>query len=149
MNEINRFTIRVYGILEHENNILLSEEWIEDFHFTKFPGGGLEFGEGTKDCLKREFMEETGMEVEIGNHFYTTDFFQQSAFRKTDQILSVYYKVIPKSDPAIISTERFGFIQHGRQEYIKFKWISKDKLTADMLTFPIDKKVAGMIIDEL
>ena len=59
---INRFTIRVYGILFDENKrILVSDEFIRGDYFTKFPGGGLEIGEGTRDCLKREFKEETGV----------------------------------------------------------------------------------------
>ena len=34
-------------------------------YVTKFPGGGMEFGEGTIDCIKRECMEEFGEEVEV------------------------------------------------------------------------------------
>lgn len=63
------FNIRVYGILLDENNrLLVSDEFIRGNYFTKLPGGGLEFGEGTRECLKREFMEETGLEVEVGDH---------------------------------------------------------------------------------
>ena len=73
------FNIRVYGILLDKNKrVLISDEFIRGNYFTKFPGGGLEFGEGTRDCLKREFKEETGLDVEIKEHIYTTDFFQIS-----------------------------------------------------------------------
>ena len=55
------FTIRVYGILvNQEKQVLVSDEKIRGEYYTKFPGGGMEFGEGTRDCLKREFMEENG-----------------------------------------------------------------------------------------
>src|SRR6478736_6455356 len=91
-NLISRFTIRVYGILKYEHNrILLSDEFIRGDYFTKFPGGGMELGEGTRDCLKREFKEETGLDVTVGDHIYTTDYFQQSAFNNKDQIVSIYY----------------------------------------------------------
>src|SRR3982751_2006504 len=91
---IDRFTIRVYGILSDGNKrVLLSDEFIRGDYFTKFPGGGMEFGEGTRDCLKREFKEETGLDVIIGDHIYTTDYFQISAFNKRDQIVSIYYYV--------------------------------------------------------
>src|ERR1700760_3670370 len=87
-------TLRVYGILlGPDKKVLVSDEYIRGNYYTKFPGGGLEFGEGTRDCLKREFMEETGMNVEIGEHIYTTDFFQISAFNNKDQIISIYYTV--------------------------------------------------------
>ena len=79
---MSTFTIRVYGILMNDKNqVLVSDEYIRGNYYTKFPGGGLEFGEGTRDCLKREFMEEMGLKVEVGEHLYTTDFFQMSAFR--------------------------------------------------------------------
>src|SRR3954471_3109968 len=86
------FNIRVYGILIGENKqVLVSDEFIRGDYFTKFPGGGLEFGEGTRDCLKREFKEETGLAITVGEHIYTTDYYQVSAFNKKDQIISIYY----------------------------------------------------------
>ncbi|MDP4764480.1 MAG: NUDIX domain-containing protein, partial [Salibacteraceae bacterium] len=89
-----KFNVRVYGILiNDQNQLLVSDELIKNIRFTKFPGGGLEWGEGTRDCLVREFMEELNQPVEVLEHFYTTDYFQQSAFRETDQLISIYYKV--------------------------------------------------------
>ncbi len=71
---INRLTIRVYGILFDEHKrILVSDEFIRGDYFTKFPGGGLEIGEGTRDCVRREFKEETGLDVIVDEHVYTTD----------------------------------------------------------------------------
>jgi len=75
------FNIRVYGILiTDDNKVLVSDEFIRGNYYTKFPGGGLEFGEGTRDCLAREFMEEMNLKVKVEEHLYTTDFFQMSAF---------------------------------------------------------------------
>src|SRR3984957_15003342 len=86
------FNLRVYGVLLGPNNeVLVSDEFIRGEYITKFPGGGLEFGEGTRDCLKREFKEELDLEVEVGEHIYTTDFFQMSAFNNQQQIISIYY----------------------------------------------------------
>src|SRR3954464_7687123 len=113
-NTINRFTIRVYGILKDENNrILLSDEFIRGDYFTKFPGGGMEFGEGTRDCLKREFKEETGLDVEVGEHIYTTDYFQISAFNPRDQIISIYYYVQAEGLQNLqVKTSVFDFEPH-------------------------------------
>ena len=89
---MNRFNLRVYGILINEKRqVLVSDEYIRGGYYTKFPGGGLEFGEGTRDCLAREFMEEMNLRVEVGDHIYTTDFFQLSAFNPDHQIISIYY----------------------------------------------------------
>src|SRR5205814_1485749 len=86
------FNIRVYGILINDKKqVLVSDEYIRGNYYTKFPGGGLEFGEGTRDCLKREFKEEMNLEVEVGDHIYTTDFYQMSAFNSLHQIISIYY----------------------------------------------------------
>src|ERR1700733_4647942 len=86
------FNIRVYGILcNDQKQVLVKDELIRGNRFTKFPGGGLEFGEGTRDCLKREFKEEMDLEVLVGDHIYTTDFFQMSAFNPEHQIISIYY----------------------------------------------------------
>ena len=88
------FNVRVYGILLNEDQeLLVSDEFIRGNYITKLPGGGLEIGEGTRDGLAREFMEEAGIEVHVGDHFYTTDFFQISAFNHKDQIISIYYLV--------------------------------------------------------
>ncbi len=37
------------------------------------PGGGLEFGETLEDCLKREFREETGAEIEVGEFLFLNE----------------------------------------------------------------------------
>ena len=108
---ITKLTIRVYGILIDENKrVLLSDEFIRGDYFTKFPGGGLELGEGTRDCLKREFKEETGLDVIVGDHIYTTDYYQQSAFNPNDQIISIYY-FVPAEDVSglNIKTKDFRF----------------------------------------
>ena len=91
---LTMFTIRVYGILINENKqVLVSDEFIRGNYYTKFPGGGLELGEGTRDCLKREFKEEMNLDVQVEDHIYTTDYFQMSAFNPDDQIISIYYFV--------------------------------------------------------
>jgi len=145
-----RFNIRVYGILMDGNKrVLVSDEYIRGNFFTKFPGGGLEFGEGTRDCLKREFKEETGLDVEIGDHIYTTDFFQISAFNNKDQIISIYYLVLGDARELATKTVAFDFLPHqisdpeGEAEI--FRWIEWDQLSEDIMDLPIDKLVVRMI----
>ena len=93
---MSHISIRVYGLLINEHRqVLLSDEFIRGQYYTKFPGGGLEFGEGLREGLKREFQEELQLNVEVADHIYTTDFYQQSAFNPNHQILSVYYHVHP------------------------------------------------------
>ena len=90
----HRFNIRVYGLLIHNHNILVSDEFRMNTLMTKFPGGALEFGEGTIDCLKREFMEELNTKIDIIRHFYTTDYYQPTKLLPaTMQLISIYYLV--------------------------------------------------------
>ncbi|NWK67043.1 MAG: NUDIX domain-containing protein [Sediminibacterium sp. Gen4] len=145
------FNIRVYGILlDSQQRLLVSDEFIRGAYITKLPGGGLEFGEGTRDCLKREFKEETGLDVEIGEHFYTTDFFQISAFNQKDQIISIYYKV-HIAEPILLETKTKPFDLSPEQtsnpngESEVFRWIPLNELTTDSVTLPIDKVVVGML----
>jgi ADP-ribose pyrophosphatase YjhB (NUDIX family) len=146
---INRLNIRVYGLLiNHQNEILLVDEQIDDFKFTKFPGGGLELGEGTVDCLRREFMEECNLAIDVKAHYYTTDFFQQSAFRPTDQLISIYYKVEPLQFPIEINLEPFTVQEYGKTETLHFKWIKLANLKPEQLTFPIDKLVCEMLLQQ-
>ena len=143
---INRFNLRVYGILMNtKNQVLLAHERIDNFNFTKFPGGGLEFGESTLDCIKREFKEETGLNISVEKHVYTTDFFQQSVWVSTDQIISVYYQVSTSDDLSNFDLAERTLAYGKREEHIWFEWVDLVNLTPAMLTFPIDKKVAEML----
>ena len=143
----NRFNIRVYGIWINEaKEVLVTDEFRLGHEMTKFPGGGLEFGEGTEDCIRRECMEEFGQEFEVVKHFYTTGFFQQSAFNKNDQLISIYYLIRPVDEHRFkISSGKFDFAERvdGAQA---FRWISLAALSADDLTFPVDKRVAEMLV---
>lgn len=144
-----RFNVRVYGICVHNGNVLVADERIKGREITKFPGGGLEFGEGTIDCIKREFREETGQEVEAVRHFYTTDFFVESAFNPESQVISIYYLVKFVSPPAFtVKNKKFDFVQHTNDEFV-FRWVPLARISENDFTFAIDKKVAAMLKQEL
>ena len=140
--KIDRFNIRVYGLLVNDAGaVLLSRERIGAVEFTKLPGGGMELGEGTHECLIREFKEELGIDIEVAEHFYTTDFFQPSVFRSTDQLISIYYKVRSLSPLSDIPMEEFTIENDGRLEQQLLFWVPIAELTPEAVTFPIDKLV--------
>ena len=132
-----RFNIRVYGILTDNGKVLVNEEWIKDQKVIKFPGGGLDWGEGTIDCLKREWKEELGLDIEVRKHFYTTDFFQISAFDDS-QIISIYYLV-----SVHIEREIVNYVP-GERTY----WMNIADITPDVFTLPIDKRAAALLMQE-
>ena len=144
MEKVNQFTIRVYGLFIQEGHVLLSDEVYHGKSFTKFPGGGLEWGEGATDTLQREIKEELQVDIEIIDHFYTTDFFVASSFDASKQVISIYYRanfkkpLLPEqltSKPDVISVEKGEW----------FRWESLANMHPSDLTFPIDKKVLQLL----
>ena len=140
------FNVRVYGILvSDDNEVLLTDEIRNATKMTKFPGGGLRFGEGTVDCLKREWLEECRQKIEVLSHFYTTESFHASAFDDEQQVISIYYLVEAKSD-LDINTKKIPFDFDQEQEGAQiFRWATIDKLTKEDVTYPIDKVVVGRL----
>jgi 8-oxo-dGTP diphosphatase len=147
------FNIRVYGILIGENKqVLVSDEFIRGDYYTKFPGGGLEFGEGTRDCLKREFKEEMDLDIRVGDHIYTTDYFQISAFNPEHQIISIYYYAHPLEPiKAPLRQKPFDFDEQQLAVYKKtgetetFRFIDWNDFSSASVSLPIDKIVADML----
>jgi 8-oxo-dGTP diphosphatase len=147
------FSIRVYGLLINENKqVLVSDEYIRGDYYTKFPGGGLEFGEGTRDCLKREFKEEMDLNISVGDHIYTTDYFQISAFNNTQQIISIYYYAHPlEAIKAPLRQKPFDFdeqqlaVYAEKKETETFRFINWDDFSEESVHLPIDKIVAKML----
>jgi ADP-ribose pyrophosphatase YjhB (NUDIX family) len=152
---MQRFNIRVYGILVNDRKqLLVSDEYIRGNYYTKFPGGGLEFGEGTRECLAREFMEEMNLKVEVGAHIYTTDYFQMSAFNPEHQIISIYYYAkaleeikAPLRERPFEFDERELKIYEEKKETETFRFIEWDLLSQDSVTLPIDKMVVRMLLE--
>jgi 8-oxo-dGTP diphosphatase len=147
------FNVRVYGILMNEKNqVLVADEYIRGGYYTKFPGGGLEFGEGTRDCLKREFKEEMDLDVRVGEHIYTTDFFQMSAFSQGQQIIAIYYfahalepiKAPLRDKPFDFDAQQLAAYEKN-QEIETFRFIDMDKFNPEEITLPIDKVVVQIV----
>ncbi len=144
---VNQFNIRVYGFLVEGRDVLVTDEFRLGIYMTKFPGGGLQFGEGTLECLKREFMEELDTPVEIISHFYTTEFYQPTTLLPSDmQLFNIYYLVRAEKP------YRFN-IAHTRNDIPPvdgaqiFRWMRIDELTKEDFTFPIDRFIVGKLKD--
>lgn len=143
---IKRFNIRVYGLIINEKKqVLLSDEYVLDTKMTKFPGGGLEFGEGPADCIKREAEEEFGQKIEIIDHFYTTHYFQKALYFEDTQLISIYYLIrFPDAIRFKVSDKPFDF-EPGINGSISFRWKTINELKEEHLSFPIDKYVAVLL----
>ena len=133
-NQINSFNIRVYGLILESGSILLSKELIMGEEVFKFPGGGLEYGEGLIEGLNREFEEEMGQKIYNVKHYYTTDFFQRSSFKYTDQLLSIYYT--GKLKQKVVNK-----INKPKKDQPVFIWEKLETLNEVKFKFPIDQLI--------
>ena len=136
---INKINIRVYAIYLNEKNELMAlDEGYAGEKLVKLPGGGLEFGEGTIECLHREFAEELNLKIEVLEHFYTQEDFLVSRFRENEQLLTIYYTV------NILNLEELKIIDESIE---KVKWISLHE--ENPLPLPIDKIVFEKLKEKL
>ena len=141
-----KYNIRVYALILNEGKeILLSDEYQLDMKMVKFPGGGMEQGEGTIECLQREAMEEFGQSLVNIRHYYTTDYYQPALFFKDTQLVSVYY-LADFSEDILFRVSRKPFdipeMKNGQQS---FRWVPLSQVREGDLTFPIDRKVIRLL----
>jgi 8-oxo-dGTP diphosphatase len=137
------FNVRVYGLLINgEQQVLISDEQSGGKIFSKFPGGGLDLGEGLIDALKREFMEECNAEIEVLEHFYTTDFYEKSSFNDS-QILSIYY-IVKAVHPLQLNFKSKVFDFDG-DSLQSFRWMDLATLKMEDVTFKTDQTVVELL----
>lgn len=143
--KINHFNLRVYGIyINDKKEVLVSDEYRLGTYMTKFPGGGLEFGEGTLDCLRREIREELGQEPFQLEHFYTTEFFQPSwLVDPPAQLISIYYLMkLPQPEAIPLSEKPYLFGPEEGAQTFRFLPLAS---SINSFTFPVDKVVWNML----
>ena len=136
---IDKINIRVYAIYLNEKNELMAlDEGYAGEKLIKLPGGGLEFGEGTIECLHRELAEELNLKIEVLEHFYTQEDFLVSRFRENEQLLTIYYTV------NILNLDELKILDESIENV---KWISLHE--ENPLPLPIDKIVFQKLKEKL
>ena len=134
------FRPSVYGIAIKNNKILLSKQW--DGY--DFPGGGLNLEETIEEALKREFWEETGYKIKVGEVIHTqTSFFHSahSSIKEYWNCVLIYYtcKIISGK----ISTENFDEDEKkylSAAEWVDIKNIKKLKFYNSVNSSEVIKK---------
>lgn len=140
------FNIRIYGILKKGNQVLVSDELIGGKAVTKFPGGGLELGEGIEECIEREFEEELDISVTMESIYYVNEFYQTSAFDEREQLISIYFMVKQTDAKEIpIAKKAFAFPPHQKQ---CFRWMEIKKIRQMDIHYPVDQKVVLKLQEE-
>lgn len=148
MKEGKHFNLRVYGlIINHQNELLIAEEFHYDTFMRKFPGGGLQFGEGPKDGLKRELKEELDIDIADMAHLHTTDMFVQSIFNENHQVIGIYFLVMPQFDLAKSYRNEYELPSKEGEE--RFRWMPLSQIHPADFTFPVDQQAVEVLIETL
>lgn len=139
------FTIRVYGLLISQDQILLSRENIYGEIYTKFPGGGLEFGEGVVDCLKREIMEEAGIRIKDWELYHINEDYLASAFHHSKQVLSIYYRIWSDEISQIktVDPEESAKLKVHSDQVLY--WAPLNSLNDEPIHLPVDQEVVRLL----
>lgn len=130
----NQFNIRIYGLCLKQGHVMALHEMYAGEKLLKFPGGGLEFGEGGLECLRREFLEELNLKIENIKHFYTQEEFVLSKFRNNEQIFTVYYTCELTNESELLVKE---------PSIEKIEWISLKEENPFLL--PVDHQVFSLL----
>lgn len=143
---LHRFNVRVYGLwIRAAQEVLVADEIVWGKKITKFPGGGLELGEGPADAIRREWMEELHTEIRILRQLYFTDFFVPSFMDDGSQVISLYFEVEPLTTPPVNFALRPFDFETEKERAEAFRFIALSQLHPDQFTFPIDQYVAGLL----
>jgi len=115
------FSYRVAGVCVQNGTVLLQKPDNDDGY--AFPGGHVAFGETTKDTLRREFSEEIGADVRVGDLLWVAEIFFPWGKKPCHQIC-LYYAV-EIADDSIPMQGVFPAAEHleGRNFTINFHWI--------------------------
>lgn len=139
---MKNFNIRVYGFIIHpDKGLLLSYEKGYGTEFVKFPGGGLEWGEGPKEALKRELLEELNLEFLEAIPVFVTENFVASSFDDS-QVIGIYYKILVQDLDFLKTIEGERIIDKELEPYISYQrlfWERDFNKVSGMLTFEMDK----------
>lgn len=81
--------IAVRAIIEHEGKYLLVRNKASAGDFWCLPGGGVEPGEDIVSAMRRELIEETGIEPDIGNVLYLHQLGQPGTFGGPDYFFHI------------------------------------------------------------
>ncbi len=78
----------------------------------EFPGGRINFGEELHECLEREVMEETGLQIKVGEVLYASTFLTS----ESRQVVVITYLCTSKTDKVKLSFEHSDYLWANREQ---------------------------------
>lgn len=130
------FSYRVAGICVRDGRVLLQTTTGEDRSFA-FPGGHVSFGEANAQTLMREFREEIGAEISVGELKWVAEVFFPWGEKPCHQIC-LYY-MVEILNPEIPAEGCFPGKEQmeGRNFDLEFRWVPLEK-AAELDLYPTD-----------
>ena len=121
------FSYRIAGICIHDGRVLLQKPTNDDGY--AFPGGHSALGETHEATLIREFREEIGADIEVGDLKWVAEIFFPWDGKPCHQ-LCLYYQATILS-PHIPRQGKFPAKEHmeGRNFAIEFHWVPLEELS--------------------
>lgn len=140
------FSYRVAGICVQDGKVLLQTTTGEDRSFA-FPGGHVSFGETNEQTLIREFREEIGADITVGDLKWVAENFYPWDGEKWHQIC-MYYMVALQSqhiprDGVFLGTEQM----EGRSFDLEFHWVPLEQ-AEKLELYPTNTKELLQKLDE-
>ena len=129
----------VYGIAIKDGKVLIVPQYDDGFDF---PGGHVELGEHHLDALRREFFEETGLDIEIGELICAdTVFFKHPKRDYPTQHIGLIYAVTITGGK--ISMDNFD--KHEKTYARKAKFVTIDALKSLQYMSGLQKQLPTII----
>lgn len=146
MSEVESFNVRSYAVILRGREVLLSEEIYPGctFPIIKFPGGGVNLGEGPVEALRRELREEAGLEIWVGQVLHVGRGFVKSYFNETQVISLYWYAGFLDHEPDLTDWQ-----QEADGPRYRFYYIDIDLLDAKSLTFQNEREMACLLKDQI
>jgi len=118
----------VYGVcIENDKLLVINKNGGPYINRFDLPGGSLEIGENLLDGLRREFLEETGLEIEIVKNLGITDFILPWDWKEFNYVhhIGAYYQV------RIIGGNIVTPLQFEGQDSLGALWISSEEASTE------------------
>ena len=110
--------VGVGAITIKDGKVLLVKRGVEPSKgLWAIPGGTLKLGETLQECAAREIMEETGIQIKVGDCIYVFDFIERDNERK----IKFHYVIVD------FAAEYVAGVPQGADDALEARWLSPEE----------------------